>query len=335
MCGIVGVVRRPSTRAVPSAPEQVAVLDRAVAQLRDVHLDAARAQGVVDVLNEVAGAVESVGDALGGPPGVACLLADRAGALAIGHRAEALRTELVRLDADADADRQPATGSGPAERDSAHLETVNAALVGLADAIWRVGRDRLVAARAVADLAAGDVGRAAIEVLTSVQIALAALDRLEVRGRDSAGLHLLVTDHGLDLADPDIAALLVERGADPRFGSGSVRTPGGHLGFVYKAAAEIGELGDNTAALRTAIRDDPLLHLALGADTVTATVLATRAGRASARSRRRTPIPSATRSRTTAAPPPWPRSTATSTTTPTSSSAKGSTSPTASPPTRR
>ena len=42
-----------------------------------------------------------------------------------------------------------------------------------------------------------------------------------------------------------------------------MRATGDVLSFVYKAAAEIGELGDNTAVLRAAIRDDPLLHLAL------------------------------------------------------------------------
>ena len=37
----------------------------------------------------------------------------------------------------------------------------------------------------------------------------------------------------------------------------------GHVAFVYKNAAEIGDLGDNTNALRTAIRSDELLHRAL------------------------------------------------------------------------
>jgi hypothetical protein len=81
----------------------------------------------------------------------------------------------------------------------------------------------------------------------SIQIALSALDRLEVRGRDSAGLHVMVTDHGLDLTDPTISRLLDARATDPLFTSGAVRAPGGHLSFVYKTAAEIGELGDNTA----------------------------------------------------------------------------------------
>ena len=81
---------------------------------------------------------------------------------------------------------------------------------------------------------------------TSVQVALSALDRLEVRGRDSAGIHLPVRDHDLDLESPAIAAQLVARSSDPLFSSTSVRAAGKALSFVYKAAAEIGELGDNT-----------------------------------------------------------------------------------------
>ena len=96
-----------------------------------------------------------------------------------------------------------------------------------------------------------DLAPGAIEAFTSVQVALSALDRLEVRGRDSAGLHLFVHDHGLDLDDPASPRLLDER-HDPLFGSGAVRHAGDSLSFVYKAAAEIGELGDNTATLRRA-----------------------------------------------------------------------------------
>ena len=38
--------------------------------------------------------------------------------------------------------------------------------------------------------------------------ALSALDRLEVRGRDSAGLHVLIRDHALDPADPGVRAAI-------------------------------------------------------------------------------------------------------------------------------
>src|SRR3982074_15742 len=127
-----------------------------------------------------------------------------------------------------------------------------------------------------APLAAGDGRRspAALDALWAVQAALSSLDRLEVRGRDSAGLHVLVSGHGLDLTDPSVRTLLGSRTGAPLFGSMAVRTPLGRLSFVYKAAAEIGELGDNTRALRAAIMGDALLHLAVRADTARNVVLA-------------------------------------------------------------
>ena len=106
-----------------------------------------------------------------------------------------------------------------------------------------------------------------------MEVALAAIERLEVRGRDSAGLHLLVGGHGLDPDDPAIARLIEARAADRLFTAGAVRVAADHLGFVYKTAAEIGELGDNTARLREQIRSDELLHLALRAPSATVTVL--------------------------------------------------------------
>ena len=72
---------------------------------------------------------------------------------------------------------------------------------------------------------------------------------------------------------PSVRALLDGRDDDLRFVSGAVRVADGHLAFVYKAAAEIGELGDNTAALRAAITDDALLRLALSGPSAEAVVL--------------------------------------------------------------
>ena len=101
----------------------------------------------------------------------------------------------------------------------------------------------------------------------AIQQALSAIDRMEVRGRDSAGIHVFVWHHGLDLDDPAVAADLAARGGDPLFQSGSARAvPNGSatvLSFVYKAAAEIGELGDNTATMRAAVARDRLLRLAM------------------------------------------------------------------------
>ncbi|MGA9279328.1 SIS domain-containing protein, partial [Ilumatobacter sp.] len=99
-----------------------------------------------------------------------------------------------------------------------------------------------------------------------VQQAFSSIDRLEVRGRDSAGIHLYVWGHDID---PDsLAALVAGRGEDPLFENGSVvSTVDAHgrsvLSFVYKEAAEIGELGDNTAALRATLIADALLRRAV------------------------------------------------------------------------
>ena len=126
------------------------------------------------------------------------------------------------------------------------MELANAALVRLKDAVWACAATGCAPPRAVGDLAGRDAGRAAIAAMASVQVALSALDRLEVRGRDSAGLHLMVWDHGVDVAAPAMRALWEQR-YDPLFGSGfGARRTTASCSFVYKAAAEIGELGDNT-----------------------------------------------------------------------------------------
>ena len=264
MCGIVAVVRRPSGRAVPDASSLAAGLEEALGFLD--HADLAS-------LAAAAERIEAVDAELRGTPGVRCLLGDRVGLVAIEHHAGALQIAIDRLEADLDAGAFTG-GAGAPGVAPGFWEAVNAALVRLRDAVWAVARDRLRTAAAVADLAGPDAGAAALEAFTSVQVALSALDRLEVRGRDSAGVHVLVRAHGLDLADPAISRLLEER-ADPLFGSRAARTPSPDcLSLVYKAAAEIGELGDNTAALRGAMRADPLLHLALADDSAHAVVLA-------------------------------------------------------------
>src|SRR3954454_10085099 len=261
MCGIVAVVRRRATRAVPDAGALVRELDDAL-----VGTGTGADGDLTGLLQTVAAGVEAVDTLLRGVPGVRALLGDPQAALLIGDRVDKLTAWLDGVEAELD-------GGVGATLLPAELEQVNAALVRARDAVWAVGRDRLRTARAVAALAGSDPSVAALEAFHSVQVALSSIDRLEVRGRDSAGLHLLVRHHGLDLAEPAIGRLVAARAADPLFGSGSVRATGDELAFVYKAAAEIGELGDNTAVLRAAIRDDALLHLALAHDDAEVMVL--------------------------------------------------------------
>jgi glutamine---fructose-6-phosphate transaminase (isomerizing) len=255
MCGIVAVVRCPSHRAPPGAGELLGGLDAAVVA----------AQGLDSLVAEAAPAAERVNQSLQGVAGVRALLAEPGLAGELAQRCEQLEAAIAATEALLD--------QGDVNADQ--VEAVNSALVRLKDAVWAIRCDRLRAADAVAALGGGsELSEAAVEGYTSIQMALSAIDRLEVRGRDSAGLHVIVDGHDLDLGDPGIRQLLAGRVDNPLLTSLAVReTDGGALAFVYKAAAEIGELGDNTRQLRRHIAGDELLRRALSAPGAQAAVL--------------------------------------------------------------
>jgi glucosamine--fructose-6-phosphate aminotransferase (isomerizing) len=263
MCGIIAVIRRPSDRPVPD--------------LRDILVGMERAAGLVPEggpvgsaepsrLEQAADRLAELNGLLGGLPGVRCLLADPDLRREVDRLGAELERRLERLEARIDAE--------PASVPPRALEAVNAALVRAKDGLWAIRRDRVANAEAVEAFVGAAPSQAAVAAFASIQIALAALDRLEVRGRDSAGVHVLVSGHGLDLERPDLARLLEPRVGDPLFTTGAMRTPAGHLSFVYKAASEVGELGDNGRRLRAAIAGDDLLRRALEAEGAQAVVLA-------------------------------------------------------------
>ncbi len=258
MCGIVAIVRRGSPRLPPTRAEILDLLSPVAAALRDL----SRSDDRTGCISAGAESLSRADRLLQGTPGLQALLAKK------GLRAtiRACLDEIDRLIGALEADLDHAA-SDPAP------EAVNAALAQMKDAVWSIGNDRLKTAEAVAGLAGPAAGGAALAAFSSVQVALSGLDRLEVRGRDSAGLHIMVSDHGLDPSSPAVAAALTERAADPLFRSGSVRWAETSLSFVYKAAAEIGGLGDNTAALRAAIADDELLAAAVDAPEASAVVI--------------------------------------------------------------
>jgi len=264
MCGIIAVVRRRTQAAPASGEAVITALDEALLLAGTV--SSAADHELTEHLLALAGHVESADRALRGLPGVRALLAERTLAPAVLARIDGVAAHVVELERALDAGAAPAEG--------AELEALNAALVRVKDATWAVQRDRLRTAEAVAGLVGRDADVAALGVALSIQQALSALDRLEVRGRDSAGLHLLVSDHALDVTSPEVAVAVAARSADPLFGSGSVRVlADGRLSFVYKAAAEIGELGDNSRVLRAAITGDVLLQAALDGPAAHAVVL--------------------------------------------------------------
>ncbi len=257
MCGIIAIVRRSSTTPVPGPEEVSAALDavsHAVGTLPTDANDPGALTAGCDALGDALGSLDTL---LRGAPGVTALLEAPEASGRIAAVMDDVRARIDALEHGLDdPDSAPDVGA---------VEAVNAALVRVRDGIWAVGRDRLGAAESVVDLAGPNPDRAAVEGFLAVHQALASLDRLEVRGRDSAGVHVLVRDADLSTiaGDPRLA----RREADPLFTSGAIRrSSNGTIGFVYKTAAAIGELGDNTTALRNEIREDDLLHAVLRDD---------------------------------------------------------------------
>ncbi|MCA1657515.1 MAG: glucosamine-6-phosphate synthase, partial [Actinobacteria bacterium] len=180
MCGIIAVLAQRATRTAPDLDALLDALDAAAARLR-----AAAERRDARGLASVAGELEALDAELCGPPGAASMLASPDGADLVAARGASIAAVVAALEAALDAD--------PAAWSADELETVNAVVVRLKDVTWAVNRDRPDMARGIADLAGDGLQAAAIAGLWAIQVALSALDRLEVRGRDSAGLHVLIT----------------------------------------------------------------------------------------------------------------------------------------------
>ncbi len=257
MCGIIAILRRRSGRQPPSRVELVDHLDAAwSAAQADPH-------DLVSAFAAAADHLEQVDRLLRGAPGARTLVSEPDLADLIRERVVAFEARLAVV--------EDALDGGHLRLYGADLEAANAALVRMKDASYALGNDRVRTARALADFGVGPWSRPAIvEGYAAIHSALSGLDRLEVRGRDSAGLHLFVENHGL--SGGDVATMLRDR-RDPLFTSGAVEVAGDVVSFVYKAAAEIGELGDNTARLRAEIAGDDLLRRALDAPDAVVSIL--------------------------------------------------------------
>ena len=250
MCGIIAVLRRSARRSPPLSGEAHSLLTEIADRLDRQHSD------VLAELDETAERAEALNAMLQGVPGLVCLM--ESDLVALSNRAA---SGLADFEARLGADLNP---NG---------------LIRLQDALWSVRFDRIAAAEAALGLLGGRkaVANSSNPTLAgaalSMQTVLSALDRLEVRGRDSAGICVIAPSVPHD----EVVASLVERAADAQFRSGSVRV---HFSeetaavcFTYKVAAEIGELGDNTSELRRQMLQDEELRRCLAANTQEAVVL--------------------------------------------------------------
>ncbi len=267
MCGIVGILMRPHPGpAIDSREllEGLAAAGRAAEAAADLR-DRAEAQSLAAALSAAASGLADCDQRLRARPAVRSLVRDETLRAAIADALRPCSAAVNRLKAGLD--------TGGARFGDAGLEAVNRAAAALADAEWAIRRDRLRTAAEVDALAPAGAGDAGLDVLIAVQQAFSSLDRLEIRGRDSAGLFLLLSGHGLDPDDPAIRAGLDGRAGDPLFSHRAVIRGGGRIGLVYKCAEEVGELGDNVRFLREAVAADPLLAAALESPEVEAAVL--------------------------------------------------------------
>jgi len=161
------------------------------------------------------------------------------------------------------------------------VDTISGRLEGLRDIAWCLKveiLDNIAKVKALLGIEAETPER--VKIFKKVNAVLNSIDRLEVRGRDSAGISLMFilassdferfktnlnqsADSGLsqEFKDRTERELLVNR--DISLACAGKEESGGKvaLTFTYKIAAEIGSLGDNIAFLREQIISDQILHL--------------------------------------------------------------------------
>ena len=249
MCGIIGIVSRPRTRAVPTAAEILALLDAAVSAGSDPE--------------RVAAPLADADHLLRGDAGIELTAGNMSLAADIVSRLDRIDALMDTVEASLDSMHGPA----------AALDAAASRVSAVRDASWSIRRDRLRTADAVHALAGRGAAPGMLHAYLSVQQALSAIDRMEVRGRDSAGLSVIVWGADLSTVMSQWSGQITARSGDPLFTNNSVRSAAGNLVFVYKAAAEIGELGDNTRNMRAAIAADDILRAAVAVPGARVTVL--------------------------------------------------------------
>ncbi|MGA1425433.1 MAG: glucosamine-6-phosphate synthase, partial [Ilumatobacteraceae bacterium] len=185
MCGIIAVLSRPETREVPVGTTLLEQLDSVLA----LWAASGRALPSDADLQRIAESAARVDAALRGDAGMWLMAGNR-------EFLTGLVSRLDRLDAHIlDADRE--LEAADASVGAAALERSANALTSVRDTAWALRKDRIRTAQAVDAMAGAGASRSAISAYLSVQQALSAIDRLEVRGRDSAGIHVMVWNHGL------------------------------------------------------------------------------------------------------------------------------------------
>ena len=160
-------------------------------------------------------------------------------------------------------------------------EFINRLIVGGKDIAWQLERDLLgnfqpvLALLGNSGVPEGKGGAQALAHAWQLNLVLTSLNRLEVRGRDSAGVAVYLRFPGPDALDSFLAGRknspgwsdeLQRRSRIEAFTHGSILRPAttdSTLLAVFKVANEVGKMGDNAAFLRQEIAGDALFQAAM------------------------------------------------------------------------
>ncbi len=180
-----------------------------------------------------------------------------------------------------------------ADFSTAHLEIITGRLIILKDAAWALEKDILNNLDRIAALAGGihgqELSAGAFRKYHQINFLLNALDRLEVRGRDSAGLQISFFISPTSLAEvtnrlsqqgdlddylartrwAELANYSITLNHYPDSANGTT-----HVAFTYKTSSVVGELGRNVRELKRLISRDRVLYAFASLPATAETVLA-------------------------------------------------------------
>jgi glutamine---fructose-6-phosphate transaminase (isomerizing) len=164
-------------------------------------------------------------------------------------------------------------------------DTMSGRIEKLKDTAWGIDRELIGNIDKINGLAVSEpapVSGPGLTALKQINAALNSIDRLEVRGRDSAGISLLfVIDAGVyadfikgidqsgmsetfqQRLNPDILknrSIRIREPGESNNTDNNVNNTTAAICFTYKVAEEIGRLGDNTAFIRRQVSTDPFLQ---------------------------------------------------------------------------
>lgn len=159
---------------------------------------------------------------------------------------------------------------------SADMEHINNSLTLFRDLLWALEKDVLANVEKILYLAAAErnaaISRESFRKFRKINLLLNSIDRLEVRGRDSAGIQItfvLEDTYGLtmllgDLAENDLYDEWLKRIKPGDLYDGSIQlsemTGRVNITFTFKKASVTGKLGENVRYLGERIRSDRILQ---------------------------------------------------------------------------